>query len=550
VASSATIQRVNDTHRWWQRGVVYQVYPRSFQDRDGDGVGDLPGILDRLDYLEWLGVDAIWLSPIFPSPMADFGYDISDYTDVHPLFGSLADLDRLIASLHARGMKLMLDFVPNHTSDQHPWFLDSRSSRQSPKRDWYIWRDARADGSPPNGYVAAFGGSAWEWDARTRQFYFHTFLKEQPELEWANPAVRAAMSDVLRFWFRRGIDGFRIDVITLLGKHSAIQVAPDSVVIDPAVADDPVRASQARTAQVWGDEPGTHEVVAAIRAVADEFDDRVLVGEVYLPVERLVVYYGSAGEGIHLPFNFQLLELPWEPQPILEAIDRYEALLPPNAWPNWVLGNHDRSRVASRLGEAQARIAAVLLLTLRGTPTVYYGDELGMPDVPISRDQERDPFGLMEPGQSRDPERTPMRWDASPTAGFTAAEPWLPIGPRVAELNVEEERSDPHSVLHLYRQLLALRRQERALSVGDYRSLGAESSVMAYERTSGAERFLIVLNLGHEPARVPLAARGLSGRIEVSTRVDREGSAFDDDFVLGPDEGIVVRPAIRAGRTA
>ena len=306
------------------------------------------------------------------------------------------------------------------------------------------------------------------------------------------------------------------------------------------MADDPVRASLARTAQVWGDEPGTHGVVAAIRAVADEFDDRVLVGEVYLPVERLVVYYGAAGEGIHLPFNFQLLELPWEPQRILEAVDRYEALLPPNAWPNWVLGNHDRSRVASRLGEAQARVAAMLLLTLRGTPTVYYGDELGLPDVPISRDQERDPFGLMEPGQSRDPERTPMRWDGTPTAGFTSAEPWLPIGPRVAELNVEAERSDPHSVLNLYRELLALRRQEAALSVGDYRSVGAQGSVMAYERTAGPDRFLVVLNLGHQPSAMPAAVRDLTGRIAISTNLDRASEPFDGMAALGADEGLVV----------
>jgi alpha-glucosidase len=531
---------VSAGHRWWQQGVVYQIYPRSFQDSDGDGVGDLAGILQRVDYLSWLGVDAVWLSPIFPSPMADFGYDVSDYTDVHPLFGSLADLDALTAALHARGMKLLLDFVPNHTSNQHPWFVESRSSRTSPRRDWYVWRDPRPDGSPPNAFVAAFGGSAWEWDEATGQYYFHAFLKEQPDLEWTNPAVQRAMSDVLRFWFERGVDGFRIDVITLLGKSGALEVLPDSVHIDPSVADDPIAAEKARHGQSWGDEPGTHEVVAALRDVADEYEDRVLIGEIYQPVERLVVYYGSADEGIHLPFNFQLITLPWDAGTIIEAIDRYEALLPGHGWPNWVLGNHDRSRVATRVGEAQARVAAVLLLTLRGTPTLYYGDELGLPDVPISREQERDPAGIREPGNSRDPERTPMRWDASPGAGFTGGAPWLPIGPR-PELNVATESDDPNSMLSLHRRLLGLRRRERALSVGGYEGLGRNGSVMAYRRSQANDDFLVVLNLGHEPAGAPPGARGLVGRIEVSTDRAREGEAYDGGALLAGDEALVVR---------
>lgn len=533
--------QMREAHHWWQRGVVYQVYPRSFQDSNGDGIGDLQGILARIDYFAWLGVDAVWLSPIFPSPMADFGYDVSDYTDVHPLFGTLADLDALLAALHARGIRLLLDFVPNHTSSEHPWFIESRASRDSAKRDWYVWRDARPDGSPPNGYMAAFGGSAWEWDEATRQFYLHLFLKEQPDLDWLNPAVRAAMTDVLRFWFRRGIDGFRIDVISLLGKLIPPHPAPDSSSIDAAIADDPATSDRARTDQLWGDEPGTHDAVAAIRAVADEFDDRVLVGEVYLPVERLVAYYGTNGGGLHLPFNFQLLSLPWNAAAIVEAIERYEELLPPTAWPNWVLGNHDRPRVASRVGEAQARAAAVLLLTLRGTPTLYYGDELGMPDVPVSREQERDPFGLRAPGQSRDPERTPMRWDGTTAAGFTTGEAWLPVGPRIADINVTAQRDDPHSMLSLHRALLALRRAEPALSVGDYSTVGVEGDVMAYLRSSGADRFLVVLNLGRAAGLPPVAARAFKGVIELTSGLERQGQPFDGGMQIGPDEARVVR---------
>ncbi len=388
------------TRPWWQPAVVYQVYPRSFQDANGDGIGDLPGITQRLDYLAWLGVDAIWLSPIFRSPMADFGYDVADYMDVDPIFGNLADLDALIAAAHRRDIKVLLDFVPNHTSNLHPWFLESRSSRTNERRDWYIWRDPLPGGGPPNDWQANFGGSAWEWDEATGQYYFHSFLKEQPDLDWRNPAVQAAMLDVLRFWFRRGIDGFRIDVIQLLAKR--YELLPTRPGHKPA----------------WGDLRRVHVPVAAIRRVADEFDGRLLIGEIWLPPRQLVTFYGKTLDGLQLPFNFQLITLPWSARRIGAAIARYEALLPDGAWPNWVLGNHDRSRIASRVGAEQARVAAMLLLTLRGTPTLYYGDELGMCDGDIPLEAQRDPEGLRG-GKSRDPERTPMRWDGSPTGGFT-----------------------------------------------------------------------------------------------------------------------------------
>jgi alpha-glucosidase len=515
---------------WWQHGVVYQVYPRSFQDSDGDGIGDLDGIRSRLDHLQWLGVDAVWLSPIFPSPMADFGYDVADYTDVDPMFGTLADLDELIAELHRRGMRLILDYVPNHSSDRHPWFIDARSSRDSEHRDWYIWRDPGPDGAPPNDWQGAFGGSAWEWDEKTEQFYFHSFLKEQPDLNWDNPQVRQQMKEVLRFWFARGVDGFRIDVLWILAKGPEIE--PSS---EPSPPDGPPA-----TSPLAGDQEGVHEIVGQLREVAEEYDERLLIGEIYLPVERLVRYYGAEGEGVHLPFNFQLLLIDWRAEEVHAAIKRYEELLPAHGWPNWVLGNHDKPRVASRIGAAQARVAAMLLLTLRGTPTLYYGDEIGMADVEIPVELQQDPQGTGG-GESRDPQRTPMRWQPGPTAGFTTGRPWLPMGPSIEQVNVESQRDDPTSMLHLHRRLLEVRRREAALNRGEWQDLGREGAVIVYLRTDGRRRLLVALNLSSEPASLPAGLAGMRGTIAVSTRPEHDGEAFDGDRRLGPDEGLVIR---------
>jgi alpha-glucosidase len=508
---------------WWQSGSIYQVYPRSFQDSDGDGVGDLQGIGQRLDYLHWLGIDAIWLSPIFRSPMADFGYDVADYTDVDPIFGTLADLDALIDGAHRRGIRLLLDFVPNHTSDRHAWFLDARSSRSAEHRDWYIWRDPLPSGGPPNNWQANFGGSAWEWDETTGQYYFHSFLKEQPDLDWTNPAVRQAMSDVLRFWFARGVDGFRIDVINLIAKKRELL---------------PARAG---ARQVWGNESRIQALVRSIRQVADEFSDRVLIGEIWLPLKRLVAYYGTDLGGLQLPFNFQLVLLPWSAVRIASAIRTYEGVLPAGAWPNWVLGNHDRTRIASRIGAAQARVAAMLLLTLRGTPTIYYGDEIGVEDVTVSPAQRRDPQGLRG-GDSRDPERTPMRWDNGPNAGFTDGTPWLPVGPEVERINVSAQREDPASMLSLYRRLLELRRAEPALHGGAWQEVGVGGSALAYLRTDGDRRFLVVLNLDSRPEELPLAAAELHGTILVSTVKPTTAPAarFESRTSLGPNEALLV----------
>lgn len=518
---------------WWRHGVIYQVYPRSFQDSDGDGVGDLNGVRARLDYLRELGVDAIWMSPIYPSPMADFGYDVSDHCAIHPLFGDMASFDALVEETHARGMKIILDLVPNHTSQEHPWFQESRRSRSNAKRDWYIWRDPAPGGGPPNNWISNFGGSAWAWDEASGQYYYHAFLKEQPDLNWRNPEVRHAMFDVMRFWLDKGVDGFRVDVIWHLIKDALFRDNP------PNPAFEPDQPDINRYLQVYSaDQPEVHDVVRDMRKVVDEYDERVLIGEIYLPLERLVAYYGADLEGAHLPFNFQLLNASWRAETLAALIDEYEQALPDGGWPNWVLSNHDQPRISTRVGEAQARVAAMLLLTLRGTPTLYYGDELGMTNVPIPPERVQDPWELNEPGLAfgRDPQRTPMQWDASEKAGFTTGEPWLPLGPDHILRNVETQAADAGSPLSLYRRLIALRRRHRALSIGAYRARPSGDGVLAYAREHEGERLLAVLNLTHVDKEISLPA----GRILLSTRLDREGDHVGGVTLLRANEGLLM----------
>lgn len=522
-----------DAVRWWQRGTIYQIYPRSFQDTNGDGVGDLPGIIERLDYLHWLGVDAVWLSPIYPSPMADFGYDVSDYTAIDPVFGTLDDLDRLVEHAHALGLKVILDYVPNHSSDQHPWFQAARSSRDDPHRDWYIWRDPAPDGGPPNNWQSTFGGSAWTWDARTGQYYYHAFLPEQPDLNWHNPELRAAMLDVLRFWLDRGVDGFRVDVISQLIK-------------DPDFRDNPPHPDDPDGLLVFPlysrDLPEVHTVIAEMRRTLDEYPDRLLIGEAYLPIDRLMAYYGTNGGGVHIPFNFQLILRPWRAEVVAATIREYEAALPVGGWPNWVLGNHDQRRVATRIGAAQARVAAMLLLTLRGTPTLYYGDEIGMYDVAIPPERMLDPVAhRLGPSEGRDPARTPMQWDATTHAGFTDGEPWLPIPRDAREINVAREREDPRSMLTLHRRLLALRRAEPALQIGRLDDVEDDGDLVTYTRTDGKTRFRVLLNLGHEARRYAPASGSLAGAVVISTYLDREDQRVQGQIDLRADEGLVVR---------
>ena len=514
---------------WWQRGTIYQVYPRSFQDSDGDGIGDLAGIERRLDHIAGLGVDAIWLSPIFPSPMADFGYDVADYCGVEPMFGDLAAFDRLLAAVHARGLKLLLDFVPNHSSDQHPWFVASRSSRDDPKRDWYIWRDAAPDGGPPNNWISDFGGSAWEWDAASGQYYLHAFLKQQPDLNWRNPALKAAMLDVLRFWFDRGVDGFRIDVLWHIVKAEGFPDNPPNPGWRPGITERDTLIQQHST-----DQPEAHAISAEMRAIADAYGARVLVGEIFLPNDRHARWFGTPERPqVHLPFNFQLIENAWNAASLRHVIAAYEASLPAHGWPNWVIGSHDAPRIAARIGEAQARVAAMLLLTLRGTPTLYQGDEIGIGRVDIPPDRVRDPQELRQPGIGigRDRSRTPMPWDATPHAGFSTGEPWLPLNPDWPVRNVAAQAGDPASMLSLYRRLLTLRRERAALSTGSFALIDADADVLAYERRHGDERVLVALNLSDEARAMPFA-----GEVLVSTLAGHESGA-----VLRPNEGVILR---------
>lgn len=512
---------------WWKHAVVYQIYPRSFQDSNGDGIGDLNGIRERLDYLVDLGIDAIWISPIYPSPMADFGYDVADYCGIDLIFGTMEDFDRLLEEVHRRGLRLILDFVPNHSSDKHPWFLESRSSRESSKRDWYIWRDQ------PNNWQSHFGGSAWEFDERTGQYYLHEFLKEQPDLNWRNPQVKAAMFEAFRFWLRKGVDGFRIDVMWLIIKDDQFRDNP------PNPAYTPGQGSRAQFLPVYdADRPEIHGLVAEMRAVLEEFGDRVLIGEIYLPIPRLMAYYGKELRGANLPFNFQLLQCAWTADDLAGTIGDYTSTLPPGAWPNWVLGNHDKSRIASRIGVEKARAAALLLLSLPGTLTIYYGEELGMQDVPIRPEEAQDPAERRQPGigMGRDPERTPMPWDDSPLCGFTEGLPWLPISSTNRAINVESSRNDPNSMLALYRRLLRLRHGEPVLVSGQLTDLSAADGVLQFGRSDGKKRFGIVVNLGETARQIPFE----KGVIAVCTDLRREGETVNEQVQLKPAEAAII----------
>ena len=527
---------------WWKSGIIYQIYPRSFQDSNDDGIGDLEGIRRRLDYLVRLGVDAIWLSPFYPSPMADFGYDIADYCDVDPRFGSLADFDALLADAHRHNLKLIVDLVPNHTSNQHPWFIESRARRTTAKRDWYLWRDPAPGGGPPNNWLSSFGGPAWTFDEATGQYYYHAFLKEQPDLNWRNPQVRAAMYDVMRFWLRRGVDGFRVDVIYHLIKDEEFRDNPANQFMTTAE-----QSSHAVIPLYTTDRPEVQQVIAEMRRVTDEFGGharRVLIGEIYLPLHRLVAYYGRSEtgmlEGVHLPFNFQLLSARWEARAIDKIVSEYESALPEGAWPNWVLGNHDKPRIASRVGIDQARLAAVLLLTLRGTPTMYYGDEIGMRDVPIPVDEVQDPFEKNEPGKGvgRDPARTPMQWDDSLHAGFTTGRPWLRLGEDYRSNNVGVLEDDPRSILSLYKRLTALRRRISALTEGGWQAIETSGELLAFARVQGDQRVIVVANLGAEPAEIGDAILPPRAGVLLSSHLDREGPC-EHPLVLRPAEAVI-----------
>ncbi len=525
-------------YEWWQEAVFYQIYPRSFMDSDGDGIGDLAGITARLDYLAGtLGVDAVWISPFYPSPMADFGYDVSDYVDVDPTFGTLADFDALVEAAHGRGLRVVVDWVPNHSSEQHPWFVESRSSRDNPKRDWYIWRDPAPDGSEPNNWASIFGGPAWEFDERTGQYYMHTFLAEQPDINWRNPETKAAMLETLRFWLERGVDGFRLDAC-----HYSMK--------DPQFRDNPVLPAARHGYKELGDydrlehiydrnHPDIHPLFREIRALLDEYSaerPRFSIGEIHLDWDEWVVYYGDNDE-LHMPFNFALVGQDLTAARAREVVETLERIIPPGAWPNYVLGNHDEPRIASRLGPRRARLGTMMLLTLRGTPTLYYGDELGMLQADIPPEEQQDPWGRRMPGLGRDGCRTPMQWEPGPGAGFTTGHPWLDSLDPDGDRNVQAQLDDPDSDLNFTRRLLALRKKSAALRRGSHQTLeGQGEGVFAYRRTHDSETVEVYLNLGDQPASV--AARGqVLAATSPAAPADVDG-AID----LPPLDGVVIQP--------
>jgi len=503
---------------WWKEGVVYQIYPRSFQDANGDGIGDLEGIVRRLDYLNGdgnhaLGVDAIWLSPIYPSPMADFGYDISDYCGIDPVFGDHDTFDRLVLEAHRRGIRVILDMVFNHTSDRHPWFLDSRSGRRSPRRDWYLWKDPKPGGGPPNNWQAAFGGSGWEWDAQTGQYYYHSFLKEQPDVNWANPELRRAVYDTMRFWLDRGVDGFRLDVVHFYGKDPLFRDNPRGMtgLTKGLVAYDRYRHLYDR------DRPEAHEVFREMRKVTDAYEERMMVGETPYEhgAEISASYLGSGKDELHLAFYFKFLLARWNARVYRDRIESLLRALPPGGWPCWVLNNHDMSRSIDRHAfpfesetsrRLRARAAALILLTLRGTPFLYYGEELGMRNGKIPRRAIQDPLGkrYWPVYRGRDMSRTPMQWDRSPGAGFSNTEPWLPLNPDRAVVNVENQEALPDSMLRHYRNLLRIRRGSVALRAGSFHwTDGLPPPCLGYRRVRGEEVFQVLVNFSRSPVSFP-----------------------------------------------
>lgn len=534
---------MENSHLWWQTGIIYQIYPRSYQDSNGDGIGDLNGIRQRLDYIQSLGVKAIWLSPIFPSPMHDFGYDVADYVGIHPMFGTMADFEALLADVHARDMKLILDLVPNHSSDEHEWFKESRSSRDNPKRDWYIWRDPAPDGGPPNNWLSFFGGPAWTYDETTGQYYLHQFVTQQPELNYRHPDVLPAMLDNMRFWLDKGVDGFRVDVIWLMLKDEKLRNEPPNPDWDGV---DPFGSLQHIYTQ---NVPGIHDIVRQMRGLLDEYDERMMVGEIYLPFDELAKYYGRSQDECHLPFNFHLIKLDWDASKVRELVEAYEASLPDDGWPNWVLGNHDQHRIASRVGSEQARIANMLLLTLRGTPTTYYGEEIGMENVPIPPEFIQDPPAVNQPEIAdvvgRDPERTPMQWDSSANAGFAQKDitTWLPVADDYLSRNVVQQNEESTSMLNLYRALVKLRAEEPALSMGDYVSVEtAVPGIFAYQRTyPDAASFLIVLNFGNDIHTLDLSEIAPKGKVTISSGLKRSGLVDLKNLVINQNEGLVIR---------
>jgi alpha-glucosidase len=526
-------------HQWWQHAVFYEIYPRSFADSNGDGIGDLNGIASKLDYLKKLGVDAIWITPCFPSPQVDFGYDVSDYEEIDPMYGSLSDFAELQSGAQQHGIRIILDFVMNHTSDQNKWFIDSRSSRTSKYRDWYIWRDGKAANQPPNNWESVFGGSAWQFDGKTSQYYYHFFYPQQPDLNWRNPAVKNAMFDVTRWWYNRGVSGFRLDAV-------------DTLFEDPELRDNPIRPGK----NAYGDPnmkneyndklPEVHDVLQGLRKVADNYN-AVLIGETWTAnVQELDQYYGQHGNELQMPMDFMFTKVDKLSPP--EFRRQIAAVNGASGWPVYVLSNHDIERAYNRYGDGKhndeiAKLMAGLYLTLRGTPILYYGEEIGMQNNdPKFKKDVKDPIGRSGwPNEKgRDGERTPMQWNNTPNAGFTTGIPWLPIPMSYRTHNVATEQKDPNSILVFYQKLLALRHTNPALLEGDYVALNeSDPNVLSYVRRYQDGAVLVVLNMSsqQQKASFDLASQGFAST-EAKTLLTtmptvRDGTTLSD-MTLAP----------------
>lgn len=527
-------------HEWYQNGVLYHIYPLSFSDSNGDGFGDLKGILQHLDYLqngtaESLGVQAIWLSPVYQSPMADWGYDITDHRTIDPRFGTMQDFERLLEAVHERGMKLLMDYVPNHTSIQHEWFQQARMSRTNDHRDWYIWADPAADGGPPNNWLSYFGGPAWTLDEATGQYYLHLFLPEQPDLNWRNEHVRKEMLSILQFWLNKGVDGFRTDAVGGLLKDTDLRNDPPNPLFRPGLSDPADRFLRVFSSS----QSGLPQIIGSFCDVLAQRDGTFLLSEAYLNIPELhKLYAACVKHPIHAPFNFNLMSLSWGAAYYRSFIDEYEQSLGSHDWPNYVLGNHDRHRLVSRVGPARARLLSLLQLSLRGLPVVYYGEELGLSDVNIPTKFIRDPWEMRVPGLGlgRDGARTPMPWGES-DASFTTGKPWLPLGHQIARQNVQQQDHDPESMLAMYRRLIHMRQTSPALAEGDYRSLQIDNPyVYAFVRETELQRITVFLNFDSHPAHVRV--KGRIGRWEAGTHaVMGDGVLASDELTLEPYEG-------------
>lgn len=524
---------------WFVGAVAYQVYPRSFYDSNGDGIGDLKGVISKLDYLvgtsESLGIDAIWLSPFYTSPMADFGYDVSDHCNVDPIFGTIDDFKLLIYEAHKRGLRVTIDLIPNHTSDAHSWFKESRSSTNNPKRDWYVWRDPKDNGEAPNNWRSVFGGPAWRYDEHTQQYYLHSFAFQQPDLNWDNPEVREAIKGVMRFWLNLGVDGFRVDAVHWIAK-------------DPEFKDDPINFK-------YKDEPNnylalTHSFsrggkklytyLQEMASVLEEFNDSFMVLEAYPGADHhsaseYLKFYEGVNPLKSAPFNFEGINTPWNARAFRGFLDEFQSALKENYLPIYTLGNHDKHRLASRVGPRASRTAAMMLLSLPGMPFIYYGEELGMTDVTVPPEQRKDPW--RDDNMSRDPARTPMQWDSSLNAGFTSGKPWLPLSANYPVLNVQNQMKNDRSMLNLYKELIRLRHKKPALRYGNYQPIEAGDKVLGFTRQYKGDKVAVFLNFSSDEVSVALDDTQVTPIL--STYMDGHLSIDSSQLHLRPNEGLI-----------